>query len=548
MVNTRVAQVSNVSAAATMEQLRTLFGFLGKIEDIRLFPKEDSVLPVTVRICFVRFQDPTSVGMAQHLSNTVFLDKALNVTPFPDGVIPEESRALQMVAASAGGLVSMISNAGTSLLPTPPQPLLGHLPGTISGVAVSTTSAGVMDQTFAALGVPQPPPLTNVDPTKVEEIRRTVYVGNLDSGTVTAEQLLSFFQKVGEVKYVRMAGDETQPTRFAFVEFTEQGSVAKALTYNSVMFAGRPLKINHSNNAIVKPPGKTQEAIQKELAETMKQVRDAQALIQAAIDPGLVGDNEKKKRSKSRSPARRKSRSRSRRRSRSRSKDARRSRSRRSTSRTRRRSRSPRRRSPPPRRKSRSRSRHRRSRSKSKEHRSRSREKRRRSKTPPKSYRASRRSRSRSREKKEESSSKSRRRSRSPSKHRSRSKSRSGSPKRPSKHRKDKKRDRSKDRDRKEKEGRNSSSSSSSRKRKEKEQTEKEPVEAVEVKKEEKTDKADSKIKRDYDEEEKGFDSQEAAPVVKEEKEEEEEEEPEEEEEEEEVDIVKTEDMDVDSD
>lgn len=45
-------------------------------------------------------------------------------------------------------------------------------------------------------------------------------------------------------------------------------------------------RINHSNNAIVKPPGKTQEAIQKELAQTMKQVRDAQALIQAAIDPG----------------------------------------------------------------------------------------------------------------------------------------------------------------------------------------------------------------------------------------------------------------------
>ena len=30
--------------------------------------------------------------------------------------------------------------------------------------------------------VPQPPPLTgNVDPTKIEEIRRTVYVGNLNS-------------------------------------------------------------------------------------------------------------------------------------------------------------------------------------------------------------------------------------------------------------------------------------------------------------------------------------------------------------------------------
>ena len=60
--------------------------------------------------------------------------------------------------------------------------------------------------------------------------------------TVTAEQLLSFFQHVGEVKYVRMAGDETQPTRFAFVEFTDTSSVAKALAYNGVMFAGRPLK------------------------------------------------------------------------------------------------------------------------------------------------------------------------------------------------------------------------------------------------------------------------------------------------------------------
>ena len=53
---------------------------------------------------------------------------------------------------------------------------------------------------------------------------------------------MSFFQGIGEVKYVRMAGDETQPTRFAFVEFTDHASVAKALTYNGVMFAGRPLK------------------------------------------------------------------------------------------------------------------------------------------------------------------------------------------------------------------------------------------------------------------------------------------------------------------
>lgn len=118
----------------------------------------------------------------------------------------------------------------------------------------------------------QPPLMGNVDPTKVDEIRRTVYVGNLNSQvtgcwicggqqrprvnaqliegapdsfclqTTTAEQLLEFFRQVGSVKFVRMAGDETQPTRFAFVEFSEQDSVARALTFNGVMFGDRPLK------------------------------------------------------------------------------------------------------------------------------------------------------------------------------------------------------------------------------------------------------------------------------------------------------------------
>ena len=60
--------------------------------------------------------------------------------------------------------------------------------------------------------------------------------------TTTAEQLLEFFKQVGDVKFVRMAGDETQPTRFAFVEFIEQDSVARALTFNGVMFGDRPLK------------------------------------------------------------------------------------------------------------------------------------------------------------------------------------------------------------------------------------------------------------------------------------------------------------------
>lgn len=127
---------------------------------------------------------------------------------------------------------------------------------------------------IAASAPAQPPLMGNVDPSKIDEIRRTVYVGNLNSQvsghlgarslnpptplcliaaaqlrpsaaspqTTTAEQLLEFFKQVGDVKFVRMAGDETQPTRFAFVEFMEQDSVARALTFNGVMFGDRPLK------------------------------------------------------------------------------------------------------------------------------------------------------------------------------------------------------------------------------------------------------------------------------------------------------------------
>eukprot|EP00058_Branchiostoma_floridae_P020488 XP_002605978.1 hypothetical protein BRAFLDRAFT_126567 [Branchiostoma floridae] len=322
MTQTKVIQVTNVAPAATKEQMQTLFSFLGKIDEIKLYPEDISV-PVTSKVCYVKYDDPTNCGVAQHLTNTVFIDRALIVVPCQDGIIPDEAKALQLAApanAVAGMIPGGAAPAASALLPTPApiaNPLLaaaGVAGG--PGVAAGAGLAPQYDPALAALGLPQPPPLPgnvdpskieeirrtiyvgnldsatlpplpgNVDPSKIDEIRRTVYVGNLDSATVTAEQLLNFFQQVGEVKYVRMAGDETQPTRFAFVEFADQTSVAKALQYNGIMFGNRPLKINHSNNAIVKPQTQTPEAQRREIEEAMKRVRDAEALITAAIEPG----------------------------------------------------------------------------------------------------------------------------------------------------------------------------------------------------------------------------------------------------------------------
>lgn len=45
---TEVIQVTNVSPSASSEQMRTLFGFLGKIDELRLFPPEWVSSTITV--------------------------------------------------------------------------------------------------------------------------------------------------------------------------------------------------------------------------------------------------------------------------------------------------------------------------------------------------------------------------------------------------------------------------------------------------------------------------------------------------------------------
>ncbi|GCC26983.1 splicing regulatory glutamine/lysine-rich protein 1 [Chiloscyllium punctatum] len=314
MMSTCVVQVTNISPVASAEQLTTLFSFLGDIDDFRVFPSDNSPIPVSTRVCYIKYHDPVSVGVAQHLTNVVFIDRGLIVVPFNEGKIPDEAKAVSLLVPS--GTPGLIPGAG--LLPVPTSnPLasittvdavvssVGAVVGSVPLTTLGALQAG-LDPALTALGInSQPPAMGNVDPSKIEEIRRTIYVGNLNSQTTTADQLLEFFSQVGEVKFVRMAGDETQPTRFAFVEFAEQSSVLRALAFNGAMFGDRPLKINHSNNAIVKPPEMTPQAAAKELEEVMKRVREAQSFISAVIEPAAEKEtDEKDRRSRSYSRSR----------------------------------------------------------------------------------------------------------------------------------------------------------------------------------------------------------------------------------------------------
>jgi len=264
----RVVQVSNIAPTTTRDHLKTLFGFLGRIDDLVIYPTAEST-NTTSKVCFVKFGDADDVAVALHLTNTVFFDRPLTVVAVPNGRIPDEKTALSS---------SYSKNLASS------ETILG------------------------------------------DEVERTIYIANLDAA-VAPEILMQFFGlHAGEVKYARMAGDESLPVRAAFIEFSEKTSVARALNLTGQLLGSRPVTVVQSNSAIVKSVSGLEGASSREIEEALRKVNEAQTLISAAVDP--EGSRRKRSRSRSRSRSRqsgsrsgrsRSHRSRSRKRSRSRS-------------------------------------------------------------------------------------------------------------------------------------------------------------------------------------------------------------------------------------
>ncbi|WAR24472.1 RSP7-like protein [Mya arenaria] len=214
-IDTRIVQVSNIAPNATRDQMKTLFSYLGRIDEMKMYPTE-----------------------------------ALVVVPCMEDEIPDEQSALQRAPQAVAGMLPG--------QPTWPTNVISQLQS-VGGSQVIITN----DPRLTALGLSQYPPLpSNTDPGKIEEIRRTVYVSNLDPA-VTGEQIMSFFTQVGEIKYVRMGGEDVEGGKCAYIEFTDQRSIATALTYNG-------------------------EAAQREIDEAMKKVKEAQSLITAAADSEVI--------------------------------------------------------------------------------------------------------------------------------------------------------------------------------------------------------------------------------------------------------------------
>lgn len=66
------------------------------------FPfRRDVAIPVQSRICFIKFTERDTVGVAQHLTNVVFIDRALLVIPYIPGEMPDEPKAIDLLNQSS---------------------------------------------------------------------------------------------------------------------------------------------------------------------------------------------------------------------------------------------------------------------------------------------------------------------------------------------------------------------------------------------------------------------------------------------------------------
>lgn len=234
--STRVIQVTNIAPQATKDQMQTLFGYLGKIDDIRLYPTiRDVSCPVQSRVCYVKYYDSSTVNVAQHMTNTVFIDRALIVIPMQSGEIPDEHKALEM--SNNGTLVPGLS----SVEPRLPAHIINSLDGSPPNQVILSHDPNMIE-----LGLPPYPPLpATLDSRKIEEIRRTVLVA--DVGNLGSQQLIDHIGLVAEVKYVRFCEGEEDKAKYALVELTEQESVIKALQLNGVSVDGQVIQVCKSS-------------------------------------------------------------------------------------------------------------------------------------------------------------------------------------------------------------------------------------------------------------------------------------------------------------
>lgn len=82
-------------------------------------------------------------------------------------------------------------------------------------------------------------------PADDEEMKRSIYIGNVDYGTKLTE-LQDLFKTCGSINRITIMNDKRtgMPKGFAYLEFCEPEAVETALKFDGAMFRGRQIKVS----------------------------------------------------------------------------------------------------------------------------------------------------------------------------------------------------------------------------------------------------------------------------------------------------------------
>eukprot|EP01060_Flectonema_neradi_P001576 TRINITY_DN10946_c0_g1_i1.p1 TRINITY_DN10946_c0_g1~~TRINITY_DN10946_c0_g1_i1.p1 ORF type:complete len:364 (+),score=52.01 TRINITY_DN10946_c0_g1_i1:213-1304(+) len=194
----RTVHVTNICSKLSEKDVAAFFQQYGPVTYVKIAGDDDK----PSRFCFIEFATVEAAMQAMKFSGVLLKDRPLTIVPSTTPIIKPE------VSTGTDSLIKVSKEGATQQNP--------------------------QNEFMTA-------------------IARTIYAANVDSNA-SEEELFQHFNQSGPVTYIKLAGDDRKPARFAFVEYMDPAGAFTCLTtLANKPFRDRPLKLQQSTSLIIKP-------------------------------------------------------------------------------------------------------------------------------------------------------------------------------------------------------------------------------------------------------------------------------------------------------
>jgi hypothetical protein len=99
--DTYVVKIANLAITTKEDDIRHMFGYIGRIEHCQMYPRKlvflvfqaynpcssVSLMPVPSKVAFVKYKHKRDAAVALHCTNSILVDKCIQVVPWRNGKI-----------------------------------------------------------------------------------------------------------------------------------------------------------------------------------------------------------------------------------------------------------------------------------------------------------------------------------------------------------------------------------------------------------------------------------------------------------------------------